>query len=50
MCGSGVGHSKDPTCWLKGGSLGGSPMNELPLSESPGCLLFGSWWLERMGT
>jgi hypothetical protein len=29
---------------LKGGSFDGSP-----LGEYPGCLPFGSWWLEPLG-
>jgi len=37
MCGSSVGHPKDPTGGLKGGFPSESPMGELPLSEFPSC-------------
>jgi hypothetical protein len=43
MCGSCVGHPKYSTCGLKGGYLGGSPLGELPPSESLGCPPFGGW-------
>jgi hypothetical protein len=39
----GVGYLKDPTCGLKGRSLGESPLGELPLGESLGCLPSGGW-------
>jgi len=42
MCGSNVGHPKDPTCGLKGGPQSGSPPNELP-SEFPSCPPSGGW-------
>ncbi len=38
---SGLGHPKDRTSGLKGGVLGKSPPNELPLGESLGCPPFG---------
>ncbi len=50
MCESGVNHPKNPTSGLKGGSLGRSFPNKLPLGESPGYPLFNGWWLEHVGT
>jgi hypothetical protein len=41
--GLGVSHPKDPTCGLKGGSLGKSPLGEFLLGESLGCLPFDGW-------
>jgi hypothetical protein len=43
MCESGVNHPKNPTSGLKGGSLGRSFPNKLPLGESPGYPLFNGW-------
>jgi hypothetical protein len=37
----GVGHPKDATSGLKGGSLGESPLSELPPGESLSYLPFG---------
>ncbi len=47
--GLGVSHPKDPTCGLKGGSLGKSPLGEFLLGESLGCLPFDGWWLKCLG-
>jgi len=43
MHGLGANHPKDPIGGLKGGSLGGSPLDELPQGESPSCPPFGGW-------
>jgi len=36
-----VSHPKDPIGGLKGGSIGGSPLDELPRGEYPSCPPFG---------
>ncbi len=43
MHGLGVGHQNDPTCGLNGGPPSGSPLYELPPSESLGCLPSDGW-------
>ncbi len=49
MCELGANHPKGSTSGLKGGSPSGSPLNELPLGESPSCLLFNGWWSKTLG-
>jgi hypothetical protein len=39
----GVGHPKGSIGGLKGGSLGKSPLGELPIGESLGCPPCGGW-------
>jgi len=43
MCKLGAGHPKDSIGGLKGGSLGISPLGELPLGESLVCPPFGGY-------
>ncbi len=47
--GLGVGHPKDSIGGLKGGSLNGSPIGELPFGESLGCPPSSGWWSKPMG-
>jgi hypothetical protein len=49
MRGSSVGHPKGPTCGLKGGSPGESPLDELALGEFASCPPSSGWWLEPLG-
>jgi hypothetical protein len=50
MCGSSIGHLKDPIGGLNGGPLSGCPLGELPLGESLGCPPFGGWWAKPLST
>jgi hypothetical protein len=44
-----VSHPKDPIGGLKGGSIGGSPLDELPRGEYPSCPPFGGQWSKPLG-
>jgi hypothetical protein len=50
MCKSGASHPKDPIGGMKDGPPGRSPLSELPLGESPGCLPSNGWWIKPMVT